>query len=178
LNSQWPSDLFSRRLGALAQLAQIAAIAIAGVWVFFVWIKTVQPSTATGLQVEGKTSVSWSETNKACKASFRITVENVGTREVNLSSAKYSVVAIPSARLSPGEKMRVLTSVDTVEKPIEGELRGVPGRLVPKEKRFKEVWFIFRPDRSNEYSIEVIIDEGRSDILTKWHGAIESCDLP
>ena len=97
---------------------------------------------------------------------------------IRLSSAKYSVVAVPSARLSSNEKMRVLTSVDTSEIPIEGELRGVLGRLVPKEKRFKEIWFIFRPDRSTEYAIEVVINDGRSDSLMKWHGIIESCELP
>lgn len=174
----WPSEVFSKRLGAAVQLAQLAAIFAAGAWAFFVWRQTAQAATETGLQVSGETAVAWSETHKACKGSFRINVENVGQRNVQLSSASYSLVAVPATRLAAGERLRVLSMVDTAERPVTGDLKGLAGRLVPKEKRFKEVWFIFNPDRSQQFSVEAVFDEGRADTLTRWHAEVESCDAP
>ena len=174
----WPSERQSRRFAAIAQIAQVVAIGVAGVWAGYIWIKTTLPSTATGVQATGETSVAWSPTYDACKATFRLTVENIGTSVVTLAPVSYSIAPVPSSRLSSSESFRVLTTVEPIAEPIVGEMRGMAGTIRPKEKRFKEVWFIFRPDRSRQYTIEVIVDDNKPDVLARWHAEVESCDTP
>lgn len=73
---------------------------------------------------------------------------------------------------------RILTVVDALAPPTTGELRGMAGSIRPKEKRFKEIWFLFRPDRAKLHSIEVFIDDGKPEVLAYWHAEVESCDPP
>lgn len=176
--SEWPSENQASRIALIAQLAQIVAIIVAGIWAGYVWVKTSLPSTKTGIQANGETSVAWSPTHNACKASFRLTVENIGSSVVTLEPVMYTVAPVASTRLEPNERFRVLSTVDALSNPVAGELRGLGGTIRPKEKRFKEVWFIFQPDRSRQYSIEAIIDDNKPDALSKWHAEIESCDEP
>lgn len=175
---KWPSEHQSRRLAAISQIAQVVAIGVAGIWAAYVWIETTLPSTATGVQAIGETSVAWSPTHEACKATFRLTVENIGTNVVTLAPVSYSIAPVPSARLNSSETVRILTTVEPLSDPIVGEMRGMAGTIRPKEKRFKEIWFIFRPDRSRQYTIEAIVDDNKPDVLSKWHAEVESCDAP
>lgn len=170
------SDNFVRGVTVAAQITQTVAIVVAGFWALYVWSETILPGTATGIQANGEVSSVWSEEANSCRATFRIALENVGVKKVRLGEVTYSVAPIPVQRLKPGEKFRLLRFTEPIEAPIGGPMESLQGVYAPKEKRIKEIPFLFRSEKDVSYSVEVIMaEEPTASVASKWYAVIADC---
>jgi len=172
----WISDNTIRTATVVAQITQSLAICVAGFWALYVWTETVQPGSSTGIQATGEIASIWNEQSNSCIGSFRINLENVGVKKAKLEEVTYSIAPIPVQRLSKDENFRLLQFVIPIEKPISGSMPSLQGNYAPKDMRFKEIHFLFKPDIDVKYSVEVILaEEKTSTLVNQWFGEIGSC---
>ena len=170
------SDSVAKLVSVFAQVVQTLAIIIAGGWALYIWSETVRPASATGIQASGEATSVWSDQAGACRGTFTLTMENVGIRQAKLGDVTYSIAPIPVERLKEGERFKLLRFVDPVEKPLGGALESLQGLYAPKEKRMKQIPFLFRPEKDTAYSIEVIFaEEPTSTIAMKWYAEVPNC---
>lgn len=173
------SDNFVRGVTVAAQITQTIAIVVAGFWALYVWTETVLPGAATGIQATGEVSSVWDDQANACLGTFRVALENVGIKKAKLGDVTFSVAPIPARRLRAGEKFHLLRFTLPTDTPVGGPMESLQGIYAPKEKRLKEIPFLFRPENDTNYSVEVIMAEGpTSAIANKWYAVVENCRAP
>jgi hypothetical protein len=173
----WPSDHRAKQLAAFSAAAQIFALFVAGFWALGTWWDSYSLSKIPSIQMGIDASAQWSESYRACRGVFRVTVENAGQRPVNVPLPTYSMAAVKTPRLSENQRFLILGIVKAVEDAKQGRLDNLSGTYFPKEKRFAEVHFLFAPDRARLQTIETQIpaaDDSAKPV--GGYATVESCE--